>query len=176
MGIEKQRCDSADFYSRRFLDSVAKEQSLININSLCISFIILLARSSDNSKNGYATGSRTIFGWIRVNWESAIEVRFDPGIEGARAFGSVRFVRRYIYSLICGLGHALRATGIFTWPARVSGASRKSPVRSLCSSPRWPKRKNFYEGVKRAANVSLCSFVRPAPRSVYRSLERSPAF
>lgn len=41
MGIEKQRCDSADFYSRRFLDSVAKEQSLININSLCISFIIL---------------------------------------------------------------------------------------------------------------------------------------
>lgn len=46
MGIEKQRCnDSADFYSRRFLDSVAKEQSLININSLCISFIILLARS-----------------------------------------------------------------------------------------------------------------------------------
>lgn len=56
-----------------------------------------------------------------------IEVRFDPGIEGARAF-----VRRYIYSLICGLGHTLRATGIFTWPDRVSGASRKSPVFAPC--------------------------------------------
>lgn len=61
-----------------------------------------------------------------------IEVRFDPGIEGARAFGSVRFVRRYIYSLICGLGHTLRATGIFTWPVRVSGASRKSPAFAPC--------------------------------------------
>lgn len=103
-----------------------------------------------------------------------IEVRFDPGIEGARAF--VRFVRRYIYSLICGLGHTLRATGIFTWPDRVSGASRKSPVFAPCVPRHGGRNERIFMRALNERRMYLRVASWPAPRSVYRSLERSPTF